>query len=273
MLQLFIQIFIPFRVLDIIDIFLVAFLLYQIYMLIRGTVAINIFIGIFVLYIIWLIVKVLNMELLSSILGQIIGVGVIALIIVFQQEIRRFLLFIGTRYLSKNRFSIENWLFPKQKNLIAPVNIEAIVKACRNMSESNTGALIVIARKSELQYYAETGDIINAETSSRLIENIFFKNSPLHDGALIIINDKIRAVRCILPVTENLNVPAHYGMRHRAALGISEHTDALIVVVSEETGKISFGFEGEIKYGVSSMELRQLLEDYLINENNNSLKE
>jgi len=263
MLHTFTITFITIRVLDVIDIFLVAFLLYQIYMLIRGTVAINIFFGIFVLYIIWLIVKVLNMELLSSILGQIIGVGVIALIIVFQQEIRRFLLFIGTRYLSKNRFSLENWLFPKQKTLIAPVNIEAIVKACRNMSESKTGALIVIARKSELQFYAETGDIIDADTSSRLIENIFFKNSPLHDGALIIVNDKIRAARCILPVTENLNVPAQFGMRHRAALGISEHTDALIVVVSEETGKISFGFEGEIKHGVSSIELRQLLEDQL----------
>jgi DNA integrity scanning protein DisA with diadenylate cyclase activity len=134
------------------------------------------------------------------------------------------------------------------------------------MAESKTGALIVIARKSELQYYAETGDIIDAETSSRLIENIFFKNSPLHDGALIIVNDKIRAVRCILPVTENLNVPAKFGMRHRAAIGISEHTDALIVVVSEETGKISFGIEGEIKYGISTMELRQLLEDYLIGD-------
>lgn len=270
---LFILTFIPFRILDVIDIFLVAFLLYQIYMLIRGTVAINIFIGIFVLYIIWLVVRVLNMELLSSILGQIIGVGVIALIIVFQQEIRRFLLFIGTRYLSKNKFSIENWLFPKQKNMVAPVNIEAIVKSCRHMSESKTGALIVIARKSELQYYAETGDIIDAETSSRLIENIFFKNSPLHDGALIIVNDKIRAVRCILPVTENLNIPARYGMRHRAAIGISEHSDALIVVVSEETGKISFVHEGDIKYGISSMELRELLEEYLYSDNTTQSKQ
>ena len=263
MLNNFVLGFITFRVLDIIDILLVAFLLYQIYMLIRGTVAINIFIGIFVLYMIWLVVKVLNMELLSSILGQIIGVGVIALIIVFQQEIRRFLLFIGTRYLSKNRFSIENWLFPKQQSLVAPVNIDAIVKACRNMSETKTGALIVIARKSELQFYVDTGDTIDAETSSRLIENIFFKNSPMHDGALIIVNDKIKAARCILPVTENLNLPAHFGMRHRAALGITEHTDALVVLVSEETGKISFGVEGDIKYGISSMELRQLLEDHL----------
>jgi diadenylate cyclase len=268
----FINLFITFRVLDVIDIILVAFLLYQIYMLIRGTVAINIFIGIFVLYMIWLVVKVLNMELLSSILGQIIGVGVIALIIVFQQEIRRFLLFIGTRYLSRNRFSLENWLFPKQQNLVAPVNIKAIVKACRNMSETKTGALIVIARKSELQFYVDTGDTIDAETSSRLIENIFFKNSPLHDGALIIINDKIRAARCILPVTENLNIPARYGMRHRAAIGISEHTDALVVIVSEETGKISFCIDEMIKYGISSMELEQLLEQHLLSENDKSEK-
>lgn len=258
-----VQLFIAIRVLDIIDILLVAFLLYEIYMLIRGTVAINIFVGIFLLYMIWLIVKALNMELLSNILGQIIGVGVIALIIVFQQEIRRFLLFIGTRYLSKNRFSIENFLFPKQKSVVPPVNIEAIVKASRNMAESKTGALIVIARKSELQIYAETGDIIEAETSSRLIENIFFKNSPLHDGALIIINDKIKAARCVLPVTENINLPAHYGMRHRAAIGMSETTDSLIVVISEETGKISFVVNGTIRYGISSMELKQLLEQHV----------
>lgn len=257
------QLFITFRVLDIVDIILVAFLLYQIYMLIRGTVAINIFVGIFVLYIFWLIVKALNMELLGNILGQIIGVGVIALIIVFQQEIRRFLLFIGTRYLSRNRFSIENLFFARQKDQTPPVNIDAIVKACRNMSETKTGALIVIARKSELQLYAETGDLIEAETSSRLIENIFFKNSPLHDGAMIVINDKIHAARCVLPITENINLPAHYGMRHKAALGISENTDAVVVVVSEETGKISLVVDGRIQYGISSMELRQLLEENL----------
>lgn len=255
--------FITFRILDLIDIFLVALLLYQIYMLIRGTVAINIFVGIFVLYIFWLIVKALNMELLSSILGQIIGVGVIALIIVFQQEIRRFLLYIGTRYLSKNRFSLENLLFPKQKNMVEPVNTEAITRACRNMSETKTGALIVIARKSELQLYAETGDIINAETSSRMIESIFFKNNPLHDGALIIKNDKINAARCVLPSTEKMNLPAHYGMRHRAAIGITEHTDAVVVVVSEETGKISLVHDGIIKYGLTSMELKPLLDSLL----------
>lgn len=203
------------------------------------------------------------MELLSNILGQIIGVGVIALIIVFQQEIRRFLLFIGTRYLSKNRFSLESFLFPKQKSVINPVNIDAIVKAARHLADSKTGALIVIARKSELQLYAETGDLIDAETSSRLIENVFFKNSPMHDGALIIVNDKIKATRCVLPVTENINLPAHYGMRHRAALGMSENTDSLVIVVSEETGKISFVINGNIKYGITPMELRQYIEQNL----------
>lgn len=263
MIPAFFQLFITIRVLDIIDVILVAFLLYQIYMLIRGTVAINIFSVIVVLYIIWLVVRALNMELLSGILGQIIGVGVIAIIIVFQQEIRKFLLFIGTRYMSKSKFSLENLLFPKQKTDEAPVNIDAIVKACRNMSETKTGALIVIARKSELQLYAETGDTIEAETSSRLLENIFFKNSPLHDGAVIIVNDKIHAARCVLPVSENINLPPHYGMRHKAAIGLSEITDALVVLVSEETGKISFVSHGSIKYGITTQDLKTLLENNL----------
>lgn len=258
--------FISIRILDIIDILLVALLFYQIYMLIRGTVAINIFLGIFTLYIFWLVVKALNMELLSSILGQIIGVGVIALIIVFQQEIRRFLLLLGTRYFSKNRFSIEKMLMMKGDKYDTPVNIEAIVRACRNMAETKVGALIVVTQKSNLQLYAETGDIINAETSSRLIENIFFKNSPLHDGAMIIKNNLIYAVRCILPLTEKTNLSASYGLRHRAALGISEITDALVVVVSEETGKISFVYEGIISESLSVAKLREVLENNLINK-------
>jgi uncharacterized protein (TIGR00159 family) len=260
-----ITLFINIRILDVIDIFLVALLFYQIYMLIRGTVAINIFMGIFVLYLIWLVVKALNMELLSSILGQIIGVGVIALIIVFQQEIRRFLLLIGSRYFSKKRFSLERFLFLKSKKFESPVNIEAIVRACRNMADNKLGALIVIANKSNLQLYAETGDIINAETSSRLIENIFFKNSPLHDGAMIIKNNLIYAVRCILPLSEKLDLSAAYGLRHRAAIGISDITDSFVVVVSEETGKISFVKNGEIKL-VNTAQLRDQLEQNLITD-------
>jgi diadenylate cyclase len=260
----FINLFISVRILDIIDILLVAILLYQIYMLIRGTVAINIFMGIFILYLFWLVVKALNMELLSSILGQIIGVGVIALIIVFQQEIRRFLLLLGTRYFTKNRFTFEKLLMIKGDKYDTPVNIEAIVRACRNMSEGKVGALIVITLRSNLQLHAETGDIINAETSSRLIENIFFKNSPLHDGAMIIQNNLIHAVRCILPLSEKTELSPAYGLRHRAALGISEKTDALVIIISEETGKISFVHEGEIVEDLSSQKLREKLEQKLI---------
>jgi len=256
--------FITIRALDVIDILLVALLFYQIYMLIRGTVAINIFMGIFILYLIWLVVKALNMELLSSILGQIIGVGVIALLIVFQQEIRRFLLLIGTRYFSKNRFSLERLLMIKEKRFETSVNIEAIVKACRNMAEGKVGSLIVISRQSNLQLHAETGDIINAETSSRLIENVFFKNSPMHDGAMIIKQNLIYAARCILPLTEKTNLPAHYGLRHRAALGVSETTDSVVIVTSEETGRISFVTEGTIQEGITVQKLRELLEKNLM---------
>jgi uncharacterized protein (TIGR00159 family) len=263
MLLQFITTFISIRVLDVIDILLVALLFYQIYMLIRGTVAINIFMGIFFVYLLWLVVRALNMELLSSILGQIIGVGVIALIIVFQQEIRRFLLLIGTRYFSKNRFSFENIFFLRGKKMENPVNIEAIVKACRNMSERKVGALIVITRKSDLTLYAETGDIINAETSSRLIENIFFKNSPLHDGAIIIKNNLIHAARCILPVSEKTNLPPSYGLRHRAAIGITENTDAIVVINSEETGAVSFAVEGKVHENITNLNLRELLETNL----------
>ncbi|HOG72127.1 MAG: diadenylate cyclase CdaA [Bacteroidales bacterium] len=257
------NLFITIRALDVIDVVLVAFLLYQMYMLIRGTVAINIFVGIVLLYIFWLVVRALNMELLSSILGQIIGVGVLALIIVFQQEIRKFLLFIGNRYINRRRFSFENFFFPKKREKQILVKVDAIVKACRNMSETRTGALIVIARKSELQLYAESGDIIDADTSTRMIENIFFKNSPLHDGAVIIVNDRILAARCVLPITENINLPPHYGMRHKSAIGITEVTDAIAIVVSEETGKISVASEGMLRYDIGWLELDKYLRDNL----------
>lgn len=258
--------FISIRILDVIDILLVALLFYQIYMLIRGTVAINIFVGIFLLYIFWLVVRALNMELLSGLLGQIIGVGVIALIIVFQQEIRRFLLLIGSRYLAKKTFSLERLLFLKNEKFDSTVNIEAIIRASRNMAEGKVGAIIVITVKSNLQLYAETGDIINADTSSRLIESIFFKNSPMHDGAMIIKDSSIYAVRCILPLTDKTDLPASYGLRHRAAIGISDITDALVIIISEETGKMSFIKKGEITEGITTHKLRELLEENLINE-------
>ncbi|MCK5169721.1 MAG: diadenylate cyclase CdaA [Bacteroidales bacterium] len=251
--------FINIRFLDILDILLVAFLLYQIYNLIRGTTAINIFIGIFSLYLLWLLVKALNMDLLSSILGQVIGVGVIALLIVFQQEIRRFLLIISTRYITNRRFSFES-LFSFGDKQINEVNIDAIVNACSNMSAFKTGALIAISKKSDLLSFIKTGDIMNADTSSRLIESIFFKNSPLHDGALIIKSDRIAAARCVLPTTDRVDLPPQFGMRHRAALGITEKTDAIVVLVSEETGAISFAKEENIETNIGPNRLRQILE-------------
>ncbi len=250
--------FITIRILDIIDILLVAVLLYQVYRLIKGTVAINIFIAVFAVYLLWLVVKALNMELIGSILGQVIGVGVIALIIVFQQEIRRFLMIIGTRYLSRRNFTLES-LFSVNLKTISNINVEAIVTACENLSASKTGALIVIARKSELSTITEGGDILNAETSSRLLESIFFGNNPLHDGAVIIIGEKIHAARCVLPISENIYLPANFGTRHRAALGMAEKTDALVIVVSEETGEISVCKTGEITTGLTSAELREFL--------------
>jgi diadenylate cyclase len=257
------QLFIQIRFLDVIDILLVSYLLYQLYILIRGTVALNIFIAIFLFYLTWLVVKVLNMELLGVILGQVISVGMIALIIVFQQEIRRFLVFVGARYLTRTSslnkaFSIN---LQEQKN----VKIKSIANACKRMSESHTGALIVVTRRSRLDLYAQTGEILNATTSTRLLESIFFKNSPLHDGAVIIYDDKIYAARCVLPVSDNPNIPTNHGIRHRAALGITEHTDALAVVVSEETSEISIADGGVITYNLSKEELMQVLEKELLN--------
>jgi len=252
--------FIHIRLLDVIDIILVALLLYQIYMLIRGTVAFNIFLGIAAIYIFWWAVRALKMELLSTILGSVLGVGVILLIIVFQQEIRRFLIYIGSRYVDGNRISFDKLLNLKFDSK-SPVKIRSILKAVMQFSQERTGALIVIKRKSNMDMYAETGDILNAETSSRLFTSIFNKTSPLHDGAVIVENDKVKAARVILPVTEKLNLPPEYGLRHRAGLGISEVTDSLVIIVSEETGQISMAENGILQKNIPSKVLKEKLEE------------
>jgi uncharacterized protein (TIGR00159 family) len=251
---------IPITILDIIDIVLVAIILYQLYRLIRGTTALSIFLGIFLVYIFWLVVKALNMELISSMMGQVIGVGVFALIIVFQQEIRRFLLLIGSRYLGKGGFSFEK-LFSSASpaSRSKQITIEEIVRAVESMSESKTGALIVISRKSNLELYTKGGEFLNSEIKSELLKTIFFKNSPLHDGAVLIEEGRILAARCILPIDENPSLPPRFGMRHRAALGISEHTDSFVIIVSEERGKISFADKGKITENVKLNDLRLLL--------------
>jgi diadenylate cyclase len=253
------DLFIKIRILDVIDILLVAYLMFQVYLLIRGTSAMTIFIGILSVYLVWILVKVLNMQLLGTILGQVIGVGVIALIVVFQQEIRRFLIFIGNRYMKRNRLTFEK-VFPVVFGGQPNVKIKSVIKACMNMAKSKTGALIVIGRKSDLAVFAETGDIIDANTSSRLLESIFNKNSPLHDGAVIIINDRIAAARCVLPVSDNHNLPASYGLRHRAGLGMSEQTDSIIIIVSEQTGFISLAEHGNIYSNIDLKELTKKLE-------------
>ncbi len=233
--------------------------MYQLYMLVRGTVALNIIIGILSIYLFWGIVKMLKMELLSTILGQIIGVGVIALIIVFQQEIRRFLLIIGSRYVNKNRIRIEN-LFNVEFDSKPPLRMKSVLKAVINFCNTKTGALIVLKRKSTLDMYSHAGDILDANTSSRLLISIFNKQSPMHDGAVIIENEKVHAARVVLPVNDNPNLPPEYGLRHRAALAITELTDAFVIIVSEETGQISIAEEGNLIKNISQKDLMEKLE-------------
>ena len=227
--------FLEFSILDIVDILLVAFLLFQLYKLVRGTVAIKIFVGISAIYLLWKLVEVLQMDLLSEILGQFIGVGVLAVIIVFQQELRKFLLMIGnTKFFSKEGIMKFKWV--NEENTVK-VNVKAIVDACKEMARSMTGAIIIITKQNSLSSYIDTGELIQAKTSTSLLQNIFFKNSPMHDGAVIITGNKLMAARCILPVIENDTFPSHLGMRHRAAAGITENTDCLAIIVSEERGK------------------------------------
>lgn len=239
-----IQAFIHVRIIDIIDILLVAFLMYQVYRLVKGTIATYIFITIITFYVVWLLVKD-NMLLLGSILGQIIGVGAIALIVVFQPELRRFLILFSVRYLPKAGISIDSF-FSRIGNVVPVMNVNGIIKACVNMSKDRIGALIVLQRNSLMDSYVGTGDVIDARTTSRLIESIFNKWGPLHDGAVIIYQDKIRAAGCILPVSDNFEIPEHYGLRHRAGVGLSEQTDALVIIVSEETGGISLAEGGKL---------------------------
>lgn len=233
-----------FSILDIIDITLVAFLLYYVYKLIKGTVAINIFFGIVIFYLFYLLVNVLQMRMLSNILGGFMSVGIIALIVVFQPEIRKFLLMIGSTNLSKGGAFMKRFSFVKTHPNNTS-NSEVIVNACTKMGSIKTGALIVIERNNNLDFLVETGDDMKITVTQPILESIFFKNSPLHDGAIIISNNVIKATRVILPVNNEKNIPSRFGLRHRAAIGITEKTDALALVVSEETGQISYVNNGE----------------------------
>lgn len=260
------NLFITIRVLDVVDILLVALLLYQMYRIIKGTVAFSIFIGFFLVYVTWLVVKAMNMELLSTLMGQFIGVGVLALIVVFQQEIRRFLLLIGTNYRMSRSFGFEKLFASEKLKPTTNQQIKEIVRACDNMARAKTGALIVIPRNSELKDIIRSGEKINARISSALIETVFFKNTPLHDGAMVIHGNRIAAARCILPITESHDIDPNLGLRHRAALGVSELTDALAIVVSEERGTISLAQNGELMHKISTIQLSTELEKVIVEE-------
>ena len=245
--------FVPFTFIDLIDILFVAYIMYWIYRTTKGTNAPYIISGIIVVYLLWVIVKTLNMELLSTILGHIISVGAIALIVVFQPEIRRFLQKIG---MSQKRFNFISRIF-NHGSKIAETNLQPLVVACREMSDTKTGALVVIGQQSDLSLITEGGICLDAKISSQLIHNIFFKNSPLHDGAVVIEGDRIVAARCILPVTQS-DVPKSFGM--------SEISDAIILVVSEETGAISIANNGRINLNIPSDRLGAVLQKYLISK-------
>ena len=252
--------FLDFGIKDVIDILLVAFMLYYLYRLMRESKSMNVFVGIMIFILIWLLVSgILEMRLMGSILDKLVSVGAIAIIILFQEEIRKFLYNLGAHQRVMNLVNV----FTSKRKAPAKTKksegIMPIVRACQNMSKGKVGALIVMERKQSLDEIVMTGDVIDAAINQRLIENIFFKNSPLHDGAMVISRNRIKAAACILPVSHDLDIPKEYGLRHRAALGISQETDSLAIAVSEETGRISIAINGELKPRLSAEDLESIL--------------
>lgn len=249
---------IHFGIIDLIDIVSVAWLLYYIYRLMKESSSANIFYGILVFIVVWILVtQVFEMRLLGGILNQLVNVGALALIILFQEEIRQFFSSIGTR--RRANFLIR--FFSKKRTDGTPHRKEIlpIVMACMSMSKQKVGALIVIEREVGFNEIIRSGDIINADINQRLIENIFFKNSPLHDGAMVISHKRIMAAGCILPVSHDLDIPKALGLRHRAALGISQKSDCLAIIVSEETGGISIAKNGQFQLRLSAEALERTL--------------
>ena len=250
--------FLDFSFLDALDIVLVAILIYYIYKLLKGTVAINIFIGIAFIFLIWKITQILKMEMLSNILSYLLSGGVIALIIVFQQEIRRFLLMLGSTNFSARKKLLKQFRSTSDSKLIS--TIDAVTQACKKMSKSKTGALIVFKRNNSLDFVKSTGDKMFIEINQPIIESVFYKNSPLHDGATLIEDNVITATRVVLPVTNENEIPERFGLRHRAAVSITEKTDAVCITVSEESGQISYIMDGNFVLFDDIEELNELLE-------------
>ena len=253
--------FLQMKVADILDILLLGIIIFLLFKWLRGTSAMSIFVAIVSLYMIRVIVGAFDMRLMSAIMDMILDVGVLAIIVIFQPEIRKFLIRLGNRYMNnaKGRAIIDKLTGKEKKQVTVSEEVNDLTEACRRMSEDKTGALIVIAHKNTLDDIISTGDRIDAGIHRRLIMNLFFKNSPLHDGAVVISGDRIVAARCTLPITERTNLPAKYGMRHKAAIGITEESDADVVVVSEETGRISFVKGGNVTPINNINELKLLL--------------
>lgn len=251
-----------FGIKDIIDIVLVALMLFYIYRLMKESRSLNVFIGIMVFVLVWLFVsQVLEMRLLGAIMDKLVSVGVIGLIVLFQEEIRKFLYSLGAhqRLRGVMRFFSSSRGKGSQAN---HENILAVTTACMHMSRGRVGALIVIERSIPLDEVIDTGSagqLIDGVVSYRLIENLFFKNSPLHDGAMVISKNRIKAAGCVLPVSHDDKIPKELGLRHRAALGISQQSDAVAIVVSEETGNISVAIKGQLHLRLSAEELESLL--------------
>lgn len=253
--------FLKLSIADILDIVLLGLIIFFLFRWIKGTSAMSIFMAIVSLYMIRVLVGAFNMRLMTAIMDMILDVGVLALIVIFQPEIRKFLIRLGNRYMhsTQGKAIMNRILGKKGTNIVGSEAINDLTEACRRMSEDKTGALIVIAHDVPLDDIISTGDRFDAKIHRRLIMNLFFKNSPLHDGALVISGDKIVAARCTLPITGKTNIPANYGMRHKAAIGITEDTDADAIVVSEETGRISFVKGGVVTPINNINELKLLL--------------
>lgn len=246
---------------DILDIILLGLMIFLAFKWLRGSSAMSIFVAIVSLYLIRVVVSAFNMRLMTAIMDMVLDVGVLAIIVIFQPEIRKFLTRLGNRYMNtqRGREILDRILGRNSGSLVGSEAVNDLTEACRRMSEDKTGALIVIAHNTPLDEIISTGDPIDASIHRRLIMNLFFKNSPLHDGALIISGNRIAAARCTLPITERKDIPANYGMRHKAAIGVSEETDADVIVVSEETGGISFIKGGTVTPIQNINELKLLL--------------
>lgn len=249
--------FSSFGIKDIIDILLVAVMLYYIYRVMKDSGTIKIFGGVIAFIIVWIIVaRIIDMRLLGSIMDKLVSVGVVILVILFQDDIRRFLGELGSH---KKWRAFLRFFYTKNEQDKVPAYVMPVVYACMSMAKRNTGALIVIKQEMSLKKYEETGEKINADINSKLIETIFYKGTPLHDGAMIIAEGRIAAAGCILPVSHTPNIPRELGLRHRSGLGIAQESDAIAVIVSEETGEISVAKKGKLTRNISSQNLERLL--------------